>query len=52
MLPGLEVPEIAAALGVNVTTVKTHLARIFEKTGVNRQTDLIALLMRHVPPIR
>jgi DNA-binding CsgD family transcriptional regulator/PAS domain-containing protein len=38
------VPEVAAALGVAATTVKTHLGRLFEKTGVNRQADLVKLV--------
>jgi DNA-binding CsgD family transcriptional regulator len=35
------VPETAAQLGIAETTVKTHLQRIFAKTGVSRQADLI-----------
>jgi DNA-binding CsgD family transcriptional regulator len=38
------VPEVAAALGVAPTTVKTHLGRLFEKTGTNRQADLVKLV--------
>lgn len=38
------VPEVAAELGVAVTTVKTHLRRVFEKTGVSRQADLVKLV--------
>jgi len=30
------VPDVAAALGVADTTVKTHLSRLFEKTGSAR----------------
>ena len=37
------VPETAAALGIADTTVKTHLHRVFAKTGVSRQADLIKL---------
>jgi DNA-binding CsgD family transcriptional regulator len=37
-------PEVAAALGVAVTTIKTHLSRLFEKTGVGRQADLVKLV--------
>ena len=37
------VPEVAQALGVADSTVKTHLARLFEKTGANRQADLVKL---------
>lgn len=37
------VPETAAALGVAETTVKTHLHRVFAKTGTNRQADLVKI---------
>ncbi len=32
--------EAASALGISVHTLRTHLARIFEKTGVNSQREL------------
>jgi DNA-binding CsgD family transcriptional regulator len=38
------VPEAAAALGVAATTIRTHLSRLFEKTGVGRQADLVKLV--------
>jgi len=38
------VPEVAAALGVAESTVKTHLGRLFEKTGVTRQADLVKIV--------
>ena len=38
------VPEVAAALGIAATTVKTHLSRLFEKTGTKRQADLVKLV--------
>ncbi|GAB4360876.1 MAG: LuxR C-terminal-related transcriptional regulator [Oricola sp.] len=31
-------------LGITLPTAKTHLQRIFEKTGVSRQSDLIAVM--------
>ena len=37
------VPETAIALGIAETTVKTHLHRVFAKTGVSRQADLVKL---------
>ena len=34
---------ISALLGIAVSTVKTHLFHVFEKTGCRRQTDLVRL---------
>ena len=33
--------EIAARLKVSPNTVKTHVARLFEKLGANRRTEAI-----------
>lgn len=38
------VPATARALGVSETTVKTHLQNLYEKTGVNRQAELVKLV--------
>jgi DNA-binding CsgD family transcriptional regulator len=38
------VPEVAEALGVSEATVKTHLHRLFAKTGARRQVDLTKLV--------
>jgi DNA-binding CsgD family transcriptional regulator len=45
------VPEVAAALGVAATTVKTHLSRLFEKTGAARQADLVKLVAGFSTPL-
>jgi len=37
------VPETSERLGVAETTVKTHLYRVFSKTGAGRQADLVKL---------
>jgi DNA-binding CsgD family transcriptional regulator len=37
-------PEVAGALGVAGSTVKTHLHRLYQKTGTRRQTDLVKLV--------
>jgi DNA-binding CsgD family transcriptional regulator/PAS domain-containing protein len=37
------VPEVAETLGIAETTVKTHLGRLYAKTGANRQADLVKL---------
>jgi DNA-binding CsgD family transcriptional regulator len=45
------VPEVAVALGVSETTVKTHLSRLFDKTGSGRQADLVKLVAGYAMPI-
>lgn len=45
------VPEVAAALGVSDATVKTHLGRLFGKTGTGRQADLVKLVAGYAMPI-
>jgi DNA-binding CsgD family transcriptional regulator len=37
-------PRVAQALGIAESTVKTHLANLFEKTGATRQVDLVKLV--------
>ena len=41
---GLGGPETAAMLGISPSTVKTHLKRCFEKTGVHSQVGLARIL--------
>jgi len=43
--------EVAPILGISPTTVKTHLSRIFAKTGVNRQVDLAKLMASYASPV-
>ena len=45
------VPETAAALGVAETTIKTHLHRVFSKTGSSRQADLVKLAAGFSSPL-
>jgi DNA-binding CsgD family transcriptional regulator/PAS domain-containing protein len=52
LLGGMSLVEAAAALGIAETTAKTHLSRIFAKTGVSRQAELVALVHRLMPPLR
>ena len=44
------VPDIAAKLGIAETTVKTHLGRLFEKTGAGRQADLVKIAAGFTAP--
>lgn len=43
---GLGPQAVAEATGVAVGTVRTHVRRIFEKSGVRTQVELVALLAR------
>ena len=52
LAPGLTAREAASALGVREPTIKTHLQRIYEKTGMSRQSELVRLLLSHAPPLR
>jgi DNA-binding CsgD family transcriptional regulator/PAS domain-containing protein len=45
------VPEVAEALGIAETTVKTHLGHIYEKTGSSRQADLVKLVAEFSNPL-
>ena len=39
--------EIAYRIGVEISTVRTHLKRVFEKLGVRRRSGVASLLSRH-----
>ena len=36
--------EVAVQLGVGLATVRTHLHRLYDKTGTRRQAELVRLL--------
>jgi DNA-binding CsgD family transcriptional regulator len=46
------VANVAEALGVADSTVKTHLGRVFEKTGTTRQADLVKLVAAYASPLK
>lgn len=48
LFEGFTPQEAADSLGISFHTVRVHLGRIFEKTGVHRQTELARLMMRTV----
>jgi DNA-binding CsgD family transcriptional regulator len=45
------IPEVSFALGLSDETVKTHLKRVFAKTGTNRQADLVKLIAGYANPL-
>lgn len=55
LLPGIyrgqPMTEIAAALGIKLSTVRSQLSSILAKTGCQRQQDLLRLLGK-LPPLR
>ena len=44
-------PEVGGALGIAGSTVKTHLSRLYEKTGTSRQADLVKLVAGFSSPL-
>jgi DNA-binding CsgD family transcriptional regulator len=42
----------ADALGVGATTARTHLQRIFDKTGTRKQAELVRIIARTCPSLR
>jgi DNA-binding CsgD family transcriptional regulator len=45
------ISEAAEAMGIGVTTFKTHLQRVFIKTNTNRQAELVKLLASYANPL-
>lgn len=50
LMAGRSLKRLAEELDVSLFTVKAHLRRIFEKAGVSRQAELVALLAREGRP--
>ena len=51
IVEGRKPREIAETLGVSINTVRTHLARLFHKTGTSRQAELVAMMGRMTPSV-
>ena len=45
IVSGDSLTRTAKALGISINTARTHLTRVFEKTGVNSQTALVRTLL-------
>lgn len=52
LVAGDRVPAIAAGLFLSQSTVRNHLATVFQKLGVGRQQELIDLFRDHSEPPR
>lgn len=46
---GLDLPDISGRLRLSLATVRSYLKGTFDKTGVSRQAELVALLARILP---
>lgn len=51
LVNGATLDEAGAALGIKRNTVRAHLRSIFEKTGVDRQSRLVRLILNSVVPV-
>jgi len=49
---GSSLTEAAEAQGVRISTARTHLARIFQKTNTRQQSQLVSLLRSAALPLR
>lgn len=49
---GSSLTEAAEAQGVRISTARTHLARIFQKTDTRQQSQLVSLLRSAALPLR
>ncbi|WP_298368752.1 helix-turn-helix transcriptional regulator [uncultured Bradyrhizobium sp.] len=51
LLAGRTPAETARTMGTAMTTVRTHIAKVFEKTGTSRQSELMRLAAQFLPPV-
>lgn len=52
LLSGQSVQEAAEELSITTATARSYLKRVFSKTNIHRQSELIALYHRTMPPVR
>jgi DNA-binding CsgD family transcriptional regulator len=48
LMEGAALEDCCAQLGIRRTTARMHLRNIFAKTGVRRQGELVALLLKSI----
>jgi DNA-binding CsgD family transcriptional regulator len=51
VVEGLSHRDIAERMAISANTVRTHVNRIFEKTGVRTQPALVRVLLSSAPPV-
>jgi DNA-binding CsgD family transcriptional regulator len=51
LVDGESVADAAANLGIEISTARTHLARLFAKTGTKRQAELVTVAARLASPL-
>jgi DNA-binding CsgD family transcriptional regulator len=51
LVEGGTIDDVAARLKVAATTVRTHRARLMQKTGTTRQVDLVRMAMQLISPV-
>lgn len=51
LLSGRDLAQAAMEMSVSITTLRTQLARIFDKTGVHTQAALLRLMLSIAPPM-
>lgn len=51
LIEGKTIEAVADMLGISLATARTHLNRLFAKTGTNRQIDLLQKVLSQLPPV-
>jgi DNA-binding CsgD family transcriptional regulator/PAS domain-containing protein len=52
LVEGSTVAEAAEQLGILASTARNHLKEALSRAGVRRQSELVALALRSIPPLR
>jgi DNA-binding CsgD family transcriptional regulator len=52
LMEGKTLPECCDCLRIQRTTARTHLKHLFEKVGVQRQSELVSLLLKSIGLVR
>ena len=52
MLRGDDLNDACDEMSIQRTTARTHLQHLFQKVGVSRQAELLAVLLRTAGPVR